>query len=250
MVKRKQIEIGDVFPTNEGGSVTVIEYHNALKVSVKHNDNHSHVTDVRAGDLRKGEVKNPYYPSVFGVGFIGIGEYATSQERGNKSSPAYTAWSNMLQRCYCPKYHAKKPSYVDCVAHEDWHNFQNFAKWYEQQYRADGWQLDKDLIIEGNKLYSADTCALIPHQLNNLMLDRSAMRGDLPIGVSRNRKRYQAELSVDGKKHKLGIYDTPEEAFEIYKFAKEANVRRMAEKYRGLINSRVYEALINYEVKA
>lgn len=155
----------------------------------------------------------------------------------------------MFKRCYDPKSLARDPTYIGCTVHPDWHNFQNFAKWFECQYRTDGWQLDKDLTIEGNKVYSSDTCTFVPHQINSLLTDRGSARGDLPQGVVRKGERYVARLNLDGKLHYLGTYATPEEAFKIYKFAKEENIKRMAGLWKGLIDPRVYDLLINYEVK-
>lgn len=245
-MKTKQIVAGDVFPTNEGGSVTVVEYRNAHGVVVMHNDNYALVAVVRAGHLRNGKIKNPYRPSTFGVGFVGFGNHLVSVN--GKNTQAYNTWNNMLGRCYDPKFHAKRPTYIGCTVHSDWHNFQNFAAWFEKQYRAEGWQLDKDLIVGGNKIYSVDTCVFLPPQLNSLLSDCGATRGDLPQGVVRNGRGYQAQLRIDGITHRLGTYVTPEEAFIHYKLAKESNVKRMAEQYRGLIDPRVYDSLMRYEV--
>ena len=242
----KQIISGDVFPTNEGGSVTVLQYRNAHGVIIQHNDDYGHIATVRAGDLRRGMVKNPYHRSVYGVGFIGVGEHPVSVNR--KLTPVYKTWNNMLERCYNPKFHARCPTYIGCSVHPDWHNFQNFAEWYERQYFATCWQLDKDLIVEGNKVYSANTCVFVPQQLNTLLSDCGATRGDLPQGVSRNGKGYRATLNIDGRLHQLGTYVTPSEAFQAYKLAKEANVERMAEQYKCLIDPRVYDSLMRYEV--
>ena len=245
-MKNEQIKHGDVFRTNEGGSVTVVEYRGCTEVVIKHNDEHAHIATVHAHQLRKGQVKNPYHRSIFGVGFIGIGNHLVSVN--GKDTPAYATWRRMLERCYCTKYHARRPTYIGCSVHPDWCNFQNFAEWFERQYFATCWQLDKDLMSEGNKIYSADTCVFVPQQLNSLLTDCGASRGDLPQGVSRNGKGYQASLSVDGNRHQLGAYATPEEAFEVYKLAKEYNVKRMAEQYRCLIDPRVYDSLMRYEV--
>lgn len=243
----KQIIFGDVFTTNEGGSVTVVEYRGWDEVVVMHNDAYGHVAIVRAAHLRNGGVKNPYHRSVFGVGFVGAGEYVSKVD--GKHTSAYTTWRGMLKRCYDPKFHVGRPTYIGCTTHPDWHNFQVFAEWFERQYRTDDWQLDKDLTNEGNKIYSADTCTFVPQQLNTLLNDRGNARGDLPQGVTRCGKGYKAQLSVDGNRHQLGTYATPEEAFEIYKFAKEENIKRMAGLWKGLIDPRAYDLLINYEVK-
>ena len=246
-MKTKQIETGDVFPTNEGGSVTVLQYQNSKAVTVKHNDTNGHIVVVQASNLRRGRVKNPYHRSIFGIGFVGVGNHLVSVN--GKNAPAYKTWARMLERCYDSKLHARCPTYIGCSVHPDWHNFQNFAEWFERQYWAECWQLDKDLIAEGNKIYSADTCTFVPQQLNTLLTDRGASRGDLPQGVARDRKAYKAQIRVDGKQHHLGTHATPEEAFEVYKLAKEANVKRMAEQYKCLIDPRVYDSLMRYAIE-
>lgn len=242
----KIIKSGDVYRTNKGGTVTVVKYRNSSEVVIKHNDDYEHTATVTSHQLRKGKVKNPYQPCIHGVGFVGVGEH-TAYING-KQTPAYTAWNNMLKRCYSDDHLTKYPTYRGCSVHPDWHNYQIFAEWFEQQYRADGWALDKDLIVGGNKTYSADTCIFIPQQLNTLLNDCGASRGGLPQGVSRNRKGFIARLRIDGITHCLGTYQIPEEAFQAYKVAKESNVKRMAEQYRGLIDHRVYESLMKYEV--
>lgn len=245
-MKTKQIISGDVFTTNEGGSVTVVEYRGAFEVVIKHDDSHEHIATVTAQHLRNGGVRNPYRPSVYGIGFMGVGEHPASVN--GKDTPAYKTWSSMLRRCHCPKLHARKPTYANCSVHPNWHNFQVFAEWFERQYFATCWHLDKDLIVEGNKIYSADNCVFVPSQLNTLLTDCGNARSDLPQGVSPNGKGYLAKLRIDGKRHSLGTYATPEEAFQVYKKAKEANVKRMAEQYKFLIDPRVYDSLMRYEV--
>lgn len=243
---KKKIEAGDVFNINSGGSVTVIDYIRGHEVVVKHNDQYGHIATVQAGSLRKGKIKNPYHPNVFGIGFIGVGEHVSGVN--GKNTPVYTAWKTMISRCYDPKYHARCPTYIGCSVHSDWHNFQVFAEWYKQQPRAEGWHLDKDLITEGNKIYSADTCVFVPPLINTLLSDSRGSRGDLPQGVSRSKGKYRARLNVGGEHHELGEYTTPEKAFEIYKFAKEANVKHVADKYKNLIDPRVYSSLMRYKV--
>jgi len=186
--------------------------------------------------------------TVQGVGYLGNGAYK-SKVLG-KQTPAYKTWGSMLMRCYNPEYQRKFPTYVGCTVHPDWHNFQVFAEWFEGQRRAAGWALDKDLISGGNKIYSKDTSTFLPQDLNSLLTSRWNDRGVLPIGVSAKGRRYRATISVDGCLHYLGTYTTPEEAHKVYKEAKEWNIKRMAEKYKYLIDPRVYEFLLNYEVKS
>ena len=244
---KKKIESGDVFPINSDGHVTVVEYRGSYEVVVKHNDEHGHVAIVTAQHLRNGGVRNPYSPSVHGVGYVGVGDYVVTID--GKVTCAYATWHGMMKRCYSAECQERQPTYRGCTVHLDWHNYQVFAEWFERQHYDEGFAHDKDLITEGNKVYSADTCALVPQQINNLLNDHGNTRGDLPQGVVKQGKKYQARLSVDGKLNYLGVYPTPEESFIHYKLAKEYNIKRMAEKWRFLIEHRVYIALLRYEVK-
>lgn len=242
---KKKIEAGDVFKTNEGGSVTVIDYRGRREVVVKHNDQYEHAATVQADNLRRGKVKNPYFASVFGVGYLGVGD--KKQAVNGKTTKTYKTWKNMLKRCYCPKTQSNNRSYIGCSVHEDWHNFQSFAEWFDDQYKEDGWQLDKDLLVEGNKIYSPSTCSLIPRQINTLLI-KPIRAKDLPVGVSRKKLLYQSQLSVCGKNIALGLYGTAIEAFTAYKTAKETYISDIANKYREVIAANVYESLINYTV--
>ena len=47
----------------------------------------------------------------------------------------------------------------------------------------------------------------------------------------------------------LGSGKTPEEAFSVYKYAKELTIKYLAEKYKLELDSRAYTALINYTVE-
>lgn len=70
--------------------------------------------------------------------------------------PYFRAWSSMLSRCYSTKWHERYPTYKGCTVSKEWHTFSNFRAWMVTQ-DWEGKSLDKDLLIEGNKIYSADT---------------------------------------------------------------------------------------------
>ena len=110
-------------------------------------------------------IKNPYHPAVYGIGYIGEGE----GEKGR----VYNIWKKVLQRCYSKEYHIKKPTYIGCSVVKEWLNFQNFAKWYKKNYKPEtmeGWHLDKDILVKGNKIYSPETCCFVPADINSLLL--------------------------------------------------------------------------------
>lgn len=134
--------------------------------------------------------------------------------------PAYQTWAAMITRCYAEKRPLSSYTYTGCTVAPEWHSFMHFRSWWLQHYK-DGFQLDKDLLIVGNKVYSADTCIFVPQWLNSFTVACGAARGELPIGVTiakgQRSKPYQARCrgGAEGYKH-LGIYATPEEAHQAW----------------------------------
>ena len=207
--------------------------------------------------MSRTNIENPYEKRYYGIGYLGEGKYK-SRENG-KITRVYRVWHNMLTRCYNEKYHEKQPTYIGCEAYEEWHNFQNFGDWYyENYYEVEGERmaLDKDILVKGNKIYSPDTCIFVPHRINLLFVKRDKVRGKYPIGVyySKQYKKFTSQCSFynfeENKKKQmnLGCYDTPEEAFKIYKYYKENYIKYVAEHYKDQIPDKLYDAMYNYEV--
>ena len=83
-----------------------------------------------------------------------------------------------------------------------------------------------------------------------MLVNSRATRGEFPVGVyhDASRSKFQSHIRMHGKRKHLGRFVTPEEAFQAYKQAKEAYIKEVANKWKDQIDSRVYEALMNYEV--
>ena len=110
--------------------------------------------------------------------------------------------------------------------------------------------MDKDILIKGNKIYSSETCVFVPERINLLFIKNDRIRGDLPIGVSYDGNRYKSQCKNGTHKYiRLGTYDTPEEAFQIYKQYKENVIKDVANEYKGKIPEKLYNALMNYKVE-
>ncbi len=241
------IKLGDVFPTNQGGSVIVVGYKNLKNITVQHIDKYSHIAVVQAGSLKAGNVKNPYYKAVRGVGFVGVGDFNAYDNK--VITPEYRAWGGMFSRCYSKG--LEDPTYKDCVVTPEWHNFQVFAEWYvSHEFYGLGYHLDKDLLVRGNKVYSPSTCDMLPVEINSLLLDRRSERGEYPIGVSLLKRsgKFTAKLRIDGVTKNIGSYDTAKEAHKAYVVEKEANVKRMALSYKDKISKQAFSALMNWKV--
>ena len=179
----------------------------------------------------------------------GVGHNDLLYTRG---MPSYVAWTSMLERCYSPRYQSQKPTYKGCSVCKEWLTFSNFKKWFEdpQNGYQEGYVLDKDILIKGNKIYSPQTCCIIPKEINSLFVKPVSRDRILPIGVNKVKSgRYQARFGA-GRKN-IGVFDAPEEAFNAYKDFKERYIKSIAEKYfqEGKITDKVYDALMKYEVE-
>ena len=182
---------------------------------------------------------------------VGINDRSCPAKVNGKITKEYNLWRNMLQRCYSKTYLEKQPTYIGCSVSDTFLYYHLFRVWCQTQvgFGKEEYQLDKDLLIKGNKLYSEDTCVFIPKSLNLLLTKRTLDRGLLPIGVSKLGKGYLAKCSIDGKAKSLGTFQTVEEAFKEYKLFKESHIKAQAELYKNEIDPRAYQALLNYKVE-
>lgn len=171
---------------------------------------------------------------------------------GGRPTAAYDKWHGMFQRCYSPRFQKKNPTCIGCVVDEKWHDFQDFADWFNgREYNDIGYQLDKDILVPNNKVYSPDACCLVPSELNSLFVSRAAGRGVLPQGVYLHKVsgKYKAQLNVSSKRLHLGYFDCPNEAYQAYKTAKEAHVKAKAMDWKDRIDPRVFTALMNWRLE-
>lgn len=155
---------GTIYSTKSYGNLRIIDYKRNNDVLVEFCDTGTTIS-LSSGNIRKGAVKDPMVPSVFGVGFYGIGP-AKSRVGGVKSK-SYMAWINMLKRCHCPNWLSLRPTYIGCTVCDEWHNFQVFDRWYNDNRPPNGkFDIDKDIKINGNKIYSPSTCIFVSRQEN------------------------------------------------------------------------------------
>ena len=181
---------------------------------------------------------------------VGINDRSVATTLNGKITKEYALWHDMLKRCFYKPHLEKYPTYIGCTVSDNFKYYHLFHAWCQTQigFGKEGYQLDKDLLIKGNKLYSEDTCVFIPKSLNLLLTKAAAGRGLLPIGVTKNGKGFRAMCTIYGKAKSLGTFDTPELAFQAYKTFKEAYIKEQAELYKDSIDPRAYLALVNYEV--
>ena len=185
---------------------------------------------------------------VYGVGINDI-EYNVSEDK------EYRMWQKMLSRCFDEKTKQRQPSYIGVSCCESWLYLSKFIKDIRsldnhEMAMSESWELDKDILVKGNKVYSPETCCFVPEEINKLLVSRSRFRGHQPIGVTliKGASRYRAQLSVNGKQIHLGRFGSAEDAFNCYKKAKEARITQVADKFKSIISQEVYDALIRWRV--
>ena len=160
--------------------------------------------------------------------------------------PYYSRWASMFMRCYSIAYQDKYPTYRGCSVSDEWLLFSNFKKWMEQQ-DWEGKQLDKDLLVEGNKVYSPDTCVFVEERINYFIL--TGIDGNYLQGVSKNPRRrcyYRSRCRnpFTSKEELLGVFDNELDAHLAWKAKKLEHVYTFIEK--GMVtDDRIKDALIN-----
>lgn len=162
----------------------------------------------------------------------------------------YNRWCSLRRRTLSEKFKKEKSTYKDVIVCDEWLNFQIFSKWFNENWRPymdKTWQLDKDILVKGNKIYSPETCCFVPHEINSLFMSTKNKRGFYPIGVNKERDKYR--VRIGGSRKHIGIFKTPEEAFQAYKIVKEQHIKETADKWRGQITEDVYKAMYNYQVE-
>lgn len=255
----KQIaeRLGEERLNNQGYLMKIVKYENWSNIVVEFLDKYRGRVHTSYQMFQLGAVRNPYQPNVLGVGMVGV-KYST--KINGKHNKEYIAWHGIIERCYDNKYKEKHPTYKDVTVCDEWLLFENFYEWLHEQenfdkwYNGYQWNVDKDILIKGNKLYSPETCCLVPNNVNKLFIKTDALRGNLPIGVSKDRNNFKALCNNPFIKEckYLGEYKTPEEAFYFgYKPYKENLIKQVAqiEYDNGNITEKCYNAMMNYEVE-
>ncbi len=232
--------------------MTITRYQNVHDIDVTFEDG-AIEEHTRYRYFKNGSIVNYNIPSYLGVGYRGYGKYKT--RKNNIKTEEYIKWGSMLTRCYSEKL-KQRENYIDCFVCDEWLNFQNFAEWYNTNLYyvpdVDTLDLDKDIKIKGNKVYSSETCLLIPKRLNSIILNRHNDRGNECIGVSFNYKtgKYIASCNMlNSKQRYIGSYSTKKEAFNIYKKVKEHQIMIALDTYKKYLPDYIYNAILNYKIE-
>lgn len=172
---------------------------------------------------------------------------------GVNGVPSHNVWQGVIERCYFGNT-SRSSSYNDCTICDEWLTYSNFKKWFEDPENGyqEGYHLDKDILVKGNRQYAPNKCCFVPNEINALLIKQKKRKNSLPIGVIQVKSgRFVARVHSGKPTNHIGTFNTPEEAFQAYKIAKEQYIKELAEKYfqEGKITEKVYDALMKYEVE-
>lgn len=255
---KKENRLGEERYNEQGCLSKIIEYKDANDIIVQFQDKYKTKIHTKYDSFLKGRIKNPYHPEIYGVGMIGI-KYPI--RINNEYTKEYRAWLSILWRCFNKKFKKNRPTYQTVICCNKWFLYEDFYEWLHSQknfdkwFNGDNWAIDKDILIKGNKLYSPETCCLVPQHVNSLFVKTEKTRGNYPVGVnydkSSNKYRAQCSNLLTGERKHLGLFKTPEQAFQAYKEYKEAIIKQVAqiEYNKGNITQQCKNAMLNYIVE-
>lgn len=258
MSAKLKTRIGEKNINQQDCLMEIVEYNGANDILIEFQDDYCAKVKTKYCHFINGKVKNPYYPSILGVGIVG-NLYPTIDSDGNHIKE-YTTWCNMLKRCFDKKEKEKHITYKDATCCDDWLIYGNFYEWATTQsnynlwkYGGNKWHLDKD-ILSKSFMYSPETCCFVPHTVNTLFNKQKPHRGNLPIGVEKSGNGFSARCRNPFQKNKrlyFGTYSTMEDAFDAYKHGKEDLIKQVAliEFEAGNITEECYNAMMKYEVE-
>jgi len=244
-------KIGYKFTTLQGYEVKIVDIINSQRCVVEY-ENGFQLVGVEKKIIENRNVKYPFHPTVFGIGFIGVGKHNSTistyvgTQKYTELNPAYKVWQAMLSRCYCPKTKMRKLNNRNATVHPKWLNYQNFARWFNENY-IEGFEISKDFLIPNSTEFSEDTCCFLPSELRNSLMNLNN-KNMVFMGVRPSGKKFNATCTTDNKRNYLGTFDTPEEAFLEFKKAKEERIRTLANIWEKFLPKKTYNALMNFKV--
>jgi len=231
----------------------IIEYNSYDNILIKFED--GTIVSSLINIFNNGRILNKNMPEIYDKYFLGYGEYSAKKENG------YSTWMHILHRVNIDKNSSdhREKSYIGCDICKEWYNFQNFAKWFKENYYTvndEKMCIDKDLLIHNNKIYSPKTCIFVPEYINLILAKSKSSRGTLPIGVrsytSKNTIKYMAYMKQgrnnNRKQISLGIYKDQKSAFMAYKINKENYIKQIANEYKNKIPDKLYNIMYNYQI--
>jgi hypothetical protein len=234
---------GEIGYTKYGTPMKIVEYNRTSDILIEFLDNYRIQKHTSYEKFINRNVKNPYDRSLYGIGFLGEGGLAV---QNNKKTKEYRAWSSMIYRCYYKKYKYTFAAYKDCEVSEEWENYSNFYKWYSQnKYKcSDNLEIDKDILSNGNKVYSSETCLLVPKRINNFC--QASKQGGCYLTKSNT---WAARLNHNKQNIHIGVFKSFKEAEDAFLLYKNSILQNLVEKYKTEIPKDTYNKLKNAKLR-
>lgn len=187
---------------------------------------------------------NKWKRTVYGIGYLGCSD----AEANRTDNYIYSKWANMMQRCYDEITHKLKPYYAPCTVCEEWLNYSNYRLWHIENAMGDRKvDLDKDILIPGNTVYSSETCTLVTHFANTIFETTRGMESN--IVKNNDTGKYDVSMTILGTRKEVGSFDTEEEATQGFFDYKNDYITEFAKSSKGKVPNKTYEAMTNWNVE-
>ena len=150
----------------------IVRYKRADDITIEFQDKHKFQIDTTYVNFKR-SINNPYDPRIYGKGYRGVGEVTYIKD--GVTNGVYSIWKNILRRCYDETQRVNNPAYEDCEMCDDWCNYQIFGGWHRDSWYDVGegrMHVDKDILFKGNRLYSPETCILVPQRINMIFMSK------------------------------------------------------------------------------
>lgn len=201
--------------------------------------------------------KQPYksYTLIHGIARRGDTLTVRDEKGVSVTKKSYSIWMGMLNRCYDAKFQKQHPTYKGCYVCKEWLLYSDFEIWYDKNIpdTTRKWSLDKDILIQGNKVYSPETCCFVPQEVNSLFAFSTSARGRYPLGVlfSKSKMCFQGSLTKDKINLRKDGFLTAKDAHLWYLSKKREHIQEKADKMRkeGLISEKIHQAMIDFKVE-
>ena len=244
MPAKLESKLGEIALNKLGTPMRIIRFVNCSDMTIEFQDEHKYTTKTTYQNFKERKIKNPYDKSVFGYGYIGEGKHLTRISSTLKH-PYYNIWISMIERCCCEDKRWKHPAYGGCSICDEWLCYQIFSDWCDKHYydiKTERMHIDKDILVNGNRVYSPDTCCFVPQRINMIFMEKTN-KWNLPSGISLSYNNKYI-TSYNGKH--LGSFNTLDEAIVTHDAEKRINIKNVANEYKDRIPLYIYEALLNW----
>ena len=120
---------GETIGNTSGLVMKIIGYRSCRDIDIEFINSGYKIYNTTYSNFKSGNLKDFLSPCIYGIGYLGDGKYRC-KEKDKKDTTEYSRWYKMMNRCYNEKTLIKHPTYIGCSVDKEWYNFQNFARWY------------------------------------------------------------------------------------------------------------------------